>query len=104
MYANGVASPSSGPYPQGTIVTYNLNCGGGGGPGSCPVQCWTSGPGGSGLLVIICELVAPGQLEWRQQQPNPSQPPPQSSIFLPISLGSPYCNPGTPGTCEYKVI
>ena len=101
VYANGEASPFAGPYTQGTVVTYNLNCVGVGGPqGTCPVQCWTPGSGGSGLLVIICELISQGQLQWIQQQPNAGQPPPPSSPIIP--LGSPYCIPGSSGTCEYK--
>ncbi len=70
------------------------------GPINCPIQtppCLTGGTAGGGIMIIICESVFGGQLEWRQQQPNFSQPPPPPPI-----LGPPYCTAGTQGTCTCK--
>ncbi len=108
-YLNAVASPSTGPYPEGTVVTYSITCGGSGViPGTCPAQCWTGGTPGVGTMTIICQNInlipipgQPLQLDWILQQPNPGLSSPPSSLLLP--LGPPYCNPGTSGTCKYTL-
>ena len=108
-YPNAPRNPNTGPYFEGSIVTYSCTGGGGGGTGpvNCPAalqypQCWSGGAAGGGTMVIVCQMITvitiPGQLEWRLQS-NPLQPPPPSGF-----LGPPYCTTSTQGTCNCKYI